>query len=119
VATQPAMLAAVRHKLQSQRDTQPMFHTDLFRRYIEAACLQMWDIFKRGTAPRSFTVSSDQCRDGARAIGPNNWPRGHLPSKAAAISNAPLSLASSSILLSVAAIRALTVLFRRATAFLA
>jgi len=59
LATQPAMLAAVRHKLQSQRDTQPMFDTDRFRRHIEAAYRQMWDIFKRGTAPRSFTVSSD------------------------------------------------------------
>ena len=47
-ATQPAMQADVRHKVQSHRDTQPMFDTDRFRRHIEAAYLQMWGIFNRG-----------------------------------------------------------------------
>jgi protein O-GlcNAc transferase len=40
-------------------DTRPMFDTDRFRRHIEAAYLRMWDIFKPGDTPRSFTVSSD------------------------------------------------------------
>jgi protein O-GlcNAc transferase len=33
-----------------------LFDSDRFRSHIEAAYLSMWDIWRRGEQPRSFTV---------------------------------------------------------------
>jgi protein O-GlcNAc transferase len=59
-AREPDTLTAVRRKLESHSDTQPMFKTDRFTSHIEAAYLQMWDIFQRGEAPRSFNIPPSQ-----------------------------------------------------------
>lgn len=57
LARDPAKLRALRAKLAANRQTQPLFATDLFRRNIEKAYDQMFEIYCRGEAPRSFDVS--------------------------------------------------------------
>ena len=57
LATEPVLLAAIRAKLARHRQTHPLFDTDRFRRHIEAAYSQMWDIFERGEPPQSFAVA--------------------------------------------------------------
>jgi predicted O-linked N-acetylglucosamine transferase (SPINDLY family) len=49
-------LGDIRAKLAHNRATEPLFDTDRFRQYLEAAYLRMWDICQRGEAPRSFAV---------------------------------------------------------------
>jgi protein O-GlcNAc transferase len=56
LATEPALLQSIRRKLAENRLTCPLFDTDRFRRHIEAAYAAMWDIYRRGEAPRSFRV---------------------------------------------------------------
>ena len=56
LARNPAVLAAIRRKLQENRLTQPLFDTERFRRHIEAAYTRMWEIFERGAPPQSFSV---------------------------------------------------------------
>jgi len=34
----------------------PLFHTDRYRRHLEAAYTTMWEMYKRGEEPRSFDV---------------------------------------------------------------
>lgn len=63
LATDPALLAGVRDRLNANRLTQPLFDTDRFRHHIEAAYLQMWQIAQRGEPPRSFAVRSDSAID--------------------------------------------------------
>jgi predicted O-linked N-acetylglucosamine transferase (SPINDLY family) len=58
LATDPAFLANIRRKLEQNRKTHPLFDTDRFRRHIEAAYTQMWDIWQRGESPRSFGVEA-------------------------------------------------------------
>ena len=55
-AREPERVAAVRRKLEANRDTAPMFDTERFVRHIETAYAQMWDIFRRGEAPRAFDI---------------------------------------------------------------
>ncbi|HEX3756382.1 MAG TPA: hypothetical protein VHV26_15030 [Rhizomicrobium sp.] len=56
LARDPARLADVRARLAANRPTSPLFDTDLFRRHIEWAYLQMVEIARASEAPRSFTV---------------------------------------------------------------
>jgi predicted O-linked N-acetylglucosamine transferase (SPINDLY family) len=56
LATDPAMLTALRDKLARQRPTAPLFDTDRLRRQIEAAYVTMWEIWQRGEAPHAFAV---------------------------------------------------------------
>jgi predicted O-linked N-acetylglucosamine transferase (SPINDLY family) len=56
LARDPARLADVRARLAANRPTSPLFDTDLFRRHIEWAYLQMVEITRAGESPRSFTV---------------------------------------------------------------
>ena len=56
LATDPDQLAALREKLARNRATAPLFDTDRFRRNIEAAYTQMWQIWERGEPPQPFTV---------------------------------------------------------------
>ena len=56
LATDAAQLKMIRHKLAQNRLTCPLFNTSRFRRNIEAAYSTMWDIARRGEAPRSFAV---------------------------------------------------------------
>jgi predicted O-linked N-acetylglucosamine transferase (SPINDLY family) len=57
LATEPSQLRAIRRKLEANRLGYPLFDTDRFRRHIEAAYRTMWDIWRRGEAPRSFSVA--------------------------------------------------------------
>jgi protein O-GlcNAc transferase len=56
LATEPSLLQSIRRKLAENRLTSPLFDTDRFRRHIEAAYATMWDIYRRGEAPRSFKI---------------------------------------------------------------
>jgi protein O-GlcNAc transferase len=56
LAREPDKLAAVQRKLETQRETQPMFNTARSARHIEAAYSKMWRIYRRGQAPRSFDI---------------------------------------------------------------
>jgi predicted O-linked N-acetylglucosamine transferase (SPINDLY family) len=56
LASEPAELAAIRHKLEQNRLTQPLYNTERFCRHIEAAYTTMWDIHRGGGAPSSFAV---------------------------------------------------------------
>jgi len=58
LATAPALIAAIRQKLDRNRDTCPLFDTDRLRRDIERAYVTMWDIARRGEPPRSFAVDA-------------------------------------------------------------
>jgi protein O-GlcNAc transferase len=56
LAAEPALLRAIRAKLDGNRSTCPLFDTDRLRRHIEAAYKTIWDIHQRGEAPRQITV---------------------------------------------------------------
>jgi protein O-GlcNAc transferase len=56
LATTPALLKAVRDKLEQNRSSCPLFDTDRFRRHLESAYVSMFDIWQRGEDPRSFSV---------------------------------------------------------------
>ena len=43
LASEPTMLAGLRHRLAENRDTHPLFDTARFTRHLEAAYLQMWE----------------------------------------------------------------------------
>ena len=56
LACDPALLSSWRRKLAQNRTTRPLFDTDLLRRNIESAYLNMW---KRGSAaPRGFRTGA-------------------------------------------------------------
>jgi predicted O-linked N-acetylglucosamine transferase (SPINDLY family) len=59
LATDPALIASIRKKLDGNRKTCPLFDTDRLRRDIERAYVTMWDIARRGEPPRSFAVDAD------------------------------------------------------------
>ena len=54
LAKDPALLEGDRDRLATNRLTHPLFDTDRFRRHIEAAYLQMWEIWQRGEQPQAF-----------------------------------------------------------------
>jgi protein O-GlcNAc transferase len=56
LAAEPSLLQSIRRKLAANRLECPLFDTDRFRRHIEAAYATMWDIYRRGEAPRSFKI---------------------------------------------------------------
>jgi len=58
LATDRSLLTGYRNRLAENRLTYPLFDTDRFRRHIEAAYLQMWEIWQRGEEPRSFAVKA-------------------------------------------------------------
>jgi protein O-GlcNAc transferase len=64
LATDRARLSSIRHKLEQNRPTCPLFDNDRFRGGIETAYSTMWDIYRRGESPRSFRIKA-QSRDGA------------------------------------------------------
>jgi predicted O-linked N-acetylglucosamine transferase (SPINDLY family) len=59
LATDPALLHAIRQKLARNRQTTPLFDTDRTRRHIESAYAKMWEIFQRGEAPQSFEIEAE------------------------------------------------------------
>jgi predicted O-linked N-acetylglucosamine transferase (SPINDLY family) len=60
LASEPALLAAVKTKLAENRLTRPLFDIARFRRGIEAAYSTMYERHRRGEAPESFAVASAQ-----------------------------------------------------------
>jgi protein O-GlcNAc transferase len=56
IAADPSLLRRLRDKLQQNRLTCPLFDTDRFRRHIEAAYIQMWELWQRGDSSQSFSV---------------------------------------------------------------
>jgi predicted O-linked N-acetylglucosamine transferase (SPINDLY family) len=55
-ASNPARLHAVRERLARNRLTTPLFDTESFVRHLETAYLRMWETFKVGETPHSFSV---------------------------------------------------------------
>jgi predicted O-linked N-acetylglucosamine transferase (SPINDLY family) len=51
-------LAAIRHRLQCQRSTSPLFDTAQFTRHVEQAYRYMWQRFAGGLPPESFGPES-------------------------------------------------------------
>jgi predicted O-linked N-acetylglucosamine transferase (SPINDLY family) len=60
LASDPILLEGYRNRLAANRMTHPLFDTERFRRHIEAAYLQMWEIWQRGEQPRSFAVEAER-----------------------------------------------------------
>jgi protein O-GlcNAc transferase len=58
LAKDPSLLRQYRQRLAENRLTHPLFDTKRFRRHIEAAYLQMWEIWLKGEQPRSFAVKA-------------------------------------------------------------
>jgi protein O-GlcNAc transferase len=56
LATGPALLQAIRDKLDANRSRYPLFDVDRLRRHIEAAYKIIWDIHQRGEAPRQISI---------------------------------------------------------------
>jgi len=56
LATDAAMLAGFKARLDRNLQNCALFDADRFRRHIEAAFATMWDIQQRGERPRSFAV---------------------------------------------------------------
>lgn len=57
IARDPAHAAALKARLAANARTYPLFQTDLFRADLEKAYDAMFDIYRRGEAPRSFSVA--------------------------------------------------------------
>jgi protein O-GlcNAc transferase len=56
LATDASLLRSLRHRLEQNRSSCPLFDTDRFRRHIESAYTTMWELQRRGESPRSFSV---------------------------------------------------------------
>ena len=56
LAAEPALLASVRGRLESNRRLHPLFDTARYRRQIEAAYSTMWENWQRRERPHSFRV---------------------------------------------------------------
>ena len=58
LAQNPERLAAIRAKLMRNRDTEPLFDTARFTRYLESAYTTMWERQQADLPPASFVVAS-------------------------------------------------------------
>jgi predicted O-linked N-acetylglucosamine transferase (SPINDLY family) len=56
LAHDPQAMAGLKEKLARNRDTHPLFDTDLFRQGIEKAYIAMWQAWRNGEAPKSFST---------------------------------------------------------------
>ena len=56
LARDPAALGAMRHKLEKNLTSAPLFDTGRFRRHLEAAYHTMWQRHERGEIPAAFAV---------------------------------------------------------------
>src|SRR5262249_19594976 len=79
LAGDPARLRNIKAKLARNRETDPLFDTDRFRRGIEAAYTKMWEIWQTGATPESFApltrtnaTSSRSLKKEALAIKPDS-----------------------------------------------
>src|SRR5215471_348854 len=57
IARDPALLASIKRKLQSNRAAYPLFDTKRFTRHLEAAYTEMWERSQRCEPPQSFAVA--------------------------------------------------------------
>lgn len=57
LATSPTLLMDIKQKLARAVVEAPLFHTDRYRRHLEAAYARMWEIHASGEQPRSFDVA--------------------------------------------------------------
>jgi protein O-GlcNAc transferase len=57
LAGDPSHLRAIRRKLEQNRKSYPLFDTERFRDHIEAAYMQMWELWQCGESPRTFSVN--------------------------------------------------------------
>ena len=64
LATDAALLQSVRHKLESNRPTCPLFNADRFRSHLEAAYTTMWERYQRGEGPRRDRSPAGRCPGG-------------------------------------------------------
>ncbi|MEO8004548.1 MAG: tetratricopeptide repeat protein [Betaproteobacteria bacterium] len=58
IAASPEMLADLRARLAINRQTHPLFDSDLYRRHLESAYITMWERNQRGEAPVGFSVQA-------------------------------------------------------------
>jgi predicted O-linked N-acetylglucosamine transferase (SPINDLY family) len=58
LAQDPKRLAAIKAKLMRNRDTEPLFDTARFTRYLESAYTTMWERQQANLPPESFVVAS-------------------------------------------------------------
>jgi predicted O-linked N-acetylglucosamine transferase (SPINDLY family) len=58
LATNPDMLRCIRQKLIDNRQTTPLFNMKSFARHMEAAYLEMYEIYHRGDPPSTFAIES-------------------------------------------------------------
>jgi predicted O-linked N-acetylglucosamine transferase (SPINDLY family) len=63
LAEQPQLVSDLRRRLRENRRAAPLFDTDLFRRRLESAYVEMWRRCERGEAPASFAVGEAALRD--------------------------------------------------------
>ena len=56
IARDPALCAALKHKLAGNRDSHPLFDTARLTRHVEAAYQRMWQNYRDGRPPASFAV---------------------------------------------------------------
>jgi len=75
LATDPAVLSAIKTKLRRSRASCPLFDTDRTRRHIERAYVAMWERWQRGEKPASFFVAAEGERSSGGATAPPRSPR--------------------------------------------
>jgi protein O-GlcNAc transferase len=56
LASEPAALGQLRDRLARNRFEAPLFDAGRFRRHLERAYVRMWELQRRGEAPRSFAI---------------------------------------------------------------
>jgi protein O-GlcNAc transferase len=56
LATEPGQLVGLRQKLESNRSTMPLFNIARFTRDLEAAYAHMWETWRSGRAPTTFSL---------------------------------------------------------------
>jgi protein O-GlcNAc transferase len=59
LAREPRRLQELRDRLARNRLTRPLFDVERFRRHLESAYFEMWEIWQRGEPPRSFDVVAE------------------------------------------------------------
>ncbi len=64
LANDTILLKGYRDRLNANRAVLPLFDTDRFRLHLEAAYLQMAEIWQSGEQPRSFDVAAAEALDG-------------------------------------------------------
>jgi protein O-GlcNAc transferase len=56
LATDASLLRGLQERLKQNRPSCPLFDSDRYRRHLEAAYFEMWNLWQRGERPRSFAV---------------------------------------------------------------